>query len=391
VLGASRQAAVLAGFFCLSLFATDADSFFGADDPQMFAQVFFLGGLLLYVWRRSSMIALAGAALLFVIGGSFKPNAIDIPLAVLIDLTLLAPRRALWFVTSGAGLAAISVGLNIHFGGPYFLAEEMMPRSWTLVKALHGMLNMLGPVLFPLLAAMYMAFLLRKERHLRIASLLLVTSVLVGSFFSGGAGVSINAFFSVLLAVAILCGLLWDRIWSSNGIHREPARNAEMSLLDRVGHRVWAPAVFFAWLLIPWLLVPAISSGFDRNQWDPVRRLIGTAAEEKRFEFEVGTLRSLPGPAICESLMRCYYAGKPYVIDPFNATRLIQFGKITPEPIIEELRRHTYGAVQLDNAIQQEDGGDRFDPAIVAAIKENYVPALINQDGEIYVPRSKTK
>jgi hypothetical protein len=379
ILGASRQISLLTGFFCLALFATDADSFFGTDDPQMFAQLFFLGGLLLYLWRRTDRVALTGAALLFVIGGSIKPNAIDIPLAVLIDLALLAPSRALWFGVSGVGLAAISVALNTHFGGPYFWDQQVVPRTWTFAKTLEGVVDMLGPLLLPLIAAAYAAFLLRKVRNLRIASILLVSTILVGGFFAGGAGVSINAFFSALLAIAILCGLLWDRIWN-------PTHEARMSksILP-----IYAPAALFAWLLIPWLLVPAIISGFDRNQWDPLRRLQATAAEEKRFEYEVGTLRRLPGPAICESLMRCYYAGKPYVIDPFNATRLIHFGKIDPMPVVEKLRRHKYAAIQLDIALQEENNGDRFDPAIVAAIKENYVPALVNEDGEIYVPRSR--
>ena len=377
VLGTSRQNSLLGGFFCLALFATDADIFFGTDDPQMFAQVFFLAGLLLYVWRRANMLALAGAALLFVIGGSIKPNAIDIPLAVLIDLALLAPWRALWFSVSGCGLAAISVALNTHFGGPYFWAQEVMPRTWTWAKACAGLLDMLGPLLLPLVAATYTAYVLRQEKRLRIASIFLITSIAVGGFFSGGAGVSINAFFSALLAMTILCGLLWDRMWKT--------------LFDKTRQLAWTPPVLFVWLMIPWLLVPAITSGFVRDQWDPLSRLQETAAEEKRFQFEVSKLRSLPGTAICESLMRCYYADKPYVIDPFNATRLIHFGLIDPKPIIDRLRRHKYAAVQLDVAIQDEDSEDRFDPAIVAAIKENYVPALVNEDGEIYVPRAKPR
>ncbi len=137
-LGASWQAAVLAGFFCMGMFATDADAYVGSDDPQMFAQIFFLAGLLLYVWRRVGRGALVGAALLFVVGGSIKHNPIDFPLAVLIDLALIAPRRALWFGGWGIGFAAASVALNIHFGGPYCIVQLMSPRTWLLSKAVGG-------------------------------------------------------------------------------------------------------------------------------------------------------------------------------------------------------------------------------------------------------------
>jgi hypothetical protein len=44
----------------------------------------------------------------------------------------------------------------------------------------------------------------------------------------------------------------------------------------------------------------------------------------------------------------------------------------------------------LDSPIQQERQSERFDPAVEAAIEQNYVPALTNADGEIYVPRTRT-
>jgi len=408
ILGSSRQAAMLAGFYCLALFTTDADIYVGVDDPQMFAQIFFLTGLLVYLWRRYSLLAVAAAALFFVVGGSIKHNQIDIPLTVLIDLFLLTPRRALWFTMSGLGLAWASVALNIHFGGPYFLAQTLLPRSWTITKAADNLVNVLGPILAPFMAATYMAFLLRKEKHLRIASLLLVTSVLLGGFFGGGGGVSINSLFSALLAVAILTGLFFQQLWKSDLIHNQNEASDE-DLDNGILQQNWpkspylaneikpntfswqflAPLFFFAWLIIPWLLVPAINSGFNRRQWDPVLRLQETVAAQKRFDDETTMLRSLQGPAICESLLRCYFAGKPYTFDPFNSTRLIRFGKLDPSPVINNLDHRYYAAVQFDDdPVQKERSSERFDPAIEAAIEENYVPALANEDGEIYVPRS---
>jgi hypothetical protein len=379
-LGASRQVAVLTAFYCLALFATDADVYVATDDPQMLAQVFFLSGLLLYLWRRASPSALAASALLFVLGGSIKHNPIDFPLAVLIDLALIAPRRAVWFGLCCAGFASASIALNIHFGGPYFITEVLLPRSWSLAKAADNLQVVLGPLLLPFLAAAYTAFMLRNDQYRRIASILLITSLLVGGFFGGGVGVSINSLFSALLATAILTSLFWERLWNLQWQRKIP--------IKRPATLLWAPALFFTWMLIPWMLVPAIRSGFDRNQWDPVRRLSQTIAAEKRFDQETAALRRVPGPAICESLLRCYFAGKPYVFDPFNATRLIQFSKIDPAPLVEDLRRRRYAAVQLDLPIRREKNTERFDPAIVAAIEQNYAPALVNQDGEIYVPRA---
>jgi hypothetical protein len=410
ILGASRQLSVLAGFFCLSLFATNAGGYFGMDDPQILAQVFFLAGLLLYLWRRNSRLAIAGVALLFVIGGSIKHNPIEFPLAVLIDTALVAPRRALWFSLCGLGLAGAAIALNIHFGGPYFVTQMLTPRSWTPAKTLDCLVTALGPVLIPFLAVLPMAFVLRKDKQRRIISILLVTSLLLGGYFGGGSGVSINALFGALLAIAIMAGLLWERLWKLDRTQigdRDSGQSRNCGVLNQrcakwpfVAKTSWlnkppclryAPAYFFAWLIIPWLLVPAIASGFNRNQWDPLRRLSETAAAERRFDYETAMLHNLPGPAICESLLRCYFAGKPYIFDPFNTTRLIQFGKLDPKPMIEGLRQQRYAAVQFDYPVQKERSSERFDPAIVGAIEQSYVPALVNEDGEIYVPRTKPR
>jgi hypothetical protein len=122
--------------------------------------------------------------------------------------------------------------------------------------------------------------------------------------------------------------------------------------------------------------------------WNPPVALARISAAQDRFDGEVSLLRSQPGPAICECLLRCYYAGKQYSYDPFNATRAVDFGKLDPEAIASALRRHQYGAVQLAGPIGDSCRTEMFAPPILAAIRDNYHPALENQDGAIYVPNS---
>lgn len=387
-LGVSRRVALLTGFYCLALFASDANSYICVDDPQIFAQSVFLAGLLLYLWRRHDLLALSGAALLFVVGGSIKHNPVDIPLAVLIDLAIASPRRALWFALNGLGLAAVSVALNIHFGGPYFIAQLLAPRSWSLWKAIALPFNVLGPVLLPFLAAAYMAFVLRKDKRLRIASILLLTSFFLGSYFAGSRGVSVNALFTTLIATAVLNGMLWERL--SGRRSTEQANGPDRQIRQRLGaprHAEWLPALEFAWLLIPWLLVSAISYGFDPNHWNPLRRLQQTTLSEKRFDAEVALLRSRPGPDLCESLLRCYFAGKPYLFDPFNATRLLEFHKLDSGSVLAGLRDGRFAAIEFDNT-DPKAHQERFDPAIAGAIDANYAPLLTDQEVVVYIPKT---
>lgn len=190
--------------------------------------------------------------------------------------------------------------------------------------------------------------------------------MVVGGYLGGGKGVSVNCLFSAMLAVAILVGLFLD------GIEQEQWDWAWRRIAD------YAPVILFAWLVIPLVI---------SGNWNPVARLREAAAAEKHFDAEVAQLRLQPGPALCESLLRCYFAGKPYVYDPFNATRLIDFGKLDGGVVVEDLRNHKYGAVQFDGPLDEEIRSERFVGAILNAVRESYVLASENDDGEIYVPK----
>jgi len=149
----------------------------------------------------------------------------------------------------------------------------------------------------------------------------------------------------------------------------------------------YAPIALYAWLLIPWLVVPPLDDRHAASvDWNPALALQQTEAAQQRFDAEVAMLRSQPGPVLCESLLRCYCAGKPYIYDPFNATRFIGLGRLNEAPVLNALRQHSYGAVQLSGPIDSPRRIVMFRPEILAAIRENYEPVLENSDGVIYLP-----
>jgi hypothetical protein len=121
---------------------------------------------------------------------------------------------------------------------------------------------------------------------------------------------------------------------------------------------------------------------------NPVRMLRKTAEDQRRFDRETAFLKQHPSPQICESLLLCYSAGEPYIYDPFNATRLVHFGKLDPQPMVDDLRRLRYGAIELD---QHETGdpaqAERFPAPVISAIHQYYQPALSDEDVTIYVPK----
>jgi len=374
-LGSGWRPALLAGFFCLALFSVAADypRYVGMDDPQILSLPFYIAGLWVYLKLNRSRTGAALAALFLVLGISVKYNPIEFELAIFADLLLISRRRALWFAACGMALLAVSAGLQLHYGGPDFFPSLLSPRLYSAAKAFKLTGVDLGPLVLPLGVSLYIAWRLRRDPQRRIAGLLLAFALLAGGYFLGGDGVSINAFFGAYLAMSILVGLFFTHMEGA------PRRRA-----------AYAPAVLFGWLIvIPWLVVPNLD---DRAQaqidWDPPLALERIAASQKRFDAEVMFLRRQPGPALCECLLRCYYAGKPYIYDPFNATRAVEFGKLNPELVVDAIRRRQYGAVQLAGPIGDSCRTEMFAPPILAALRENYHPALENQDGAIYVPVS---
>ncbi|MFZ0226811.1 MAG: hypothetical protein WAL41_07690 [Mycobacterium sp.] len=372
--------ALIAGLYCFALFCAGANTYVGVDDPQMFAQVFLMAGLFVYVRYRQKFWALMATALLLTIGMNIKHILIEFPLAIFVDLLIVSRRKALQFGIMGAVLAALSVLLNIHFGGPGFIAAMLAPRTYSFEQLLDNLSSMYVPIVLASLIAAAMAFRFRNHPLRRILSILYVTSWLTAIAFGGGVGVTINVLFGGVLAHAMLLGLFFEDL--------QDDRNWPSWLRKKI-HQAWAgilaaavPLVLFSWIIIPLA---------DTGSWRPVKALLEDRAAQQRFQEETKLLASQPGKALCESLLRCYYAHKPYVYDPFNATRLIILGKLNPQVIASQLERQEFGAVQLERPIRVQYGNDvgksRFAPTILRAVEQYYAPVLENEDGVIYLPK----
>lgn len=366
--GGTRFVAWIAGFFSLAIFCTAADypSYIGVDDPQMLALVFFLAGFYCYLRAPRSFFSIAAAALLFVVGGSVKHNPIDFPLAVLLDLLLVSRKRAAWFAACCAGFGALSLLLQQYWGGPFLVADLLAGRDYSVLKACTLTGVNLGPLALPLAIALWTAWRLRHDPARRVISLWMVCALATGMYFIGGDGVSINALFSVLLALCVLVALWLQRFSAGQPL---------------------ACGALFAWLLIPWLVVPPLCAGRPLLPvWNPVRVLAAYAGQQQQFDAEVARLRAVPGPVLCESLLRCAYAGKPYLYDPFNATRFVTLGRLDPRSLEEAIHAHRFGAIQMDGPMLSGDRTSHFAPVVLEAIRSEYRPMLNGEDGAIYAP-----
>jgi hypothetical protein len=366
----SRAAAWLTGLFLVAIFCANGDGYVGMDDPQLLAQLFFLAGIYAYLRGNRKGWALEMTALLFVLGGNIKHNLIEFPLAVLLDLLMSSPRRAFRFAAGGGLMAVASIALTRQIDGAAYVSCLLAPRSYSALDALVKMCVGLGPILLPTVAALLMASFCWKNPQQRVLALLLFCALTVNAYFNGGHGVAINGVFGSMLAIVLLTGVFWAEF------AKLPL--GRISLLPQTA----VCAAFFLWLAIPMII-----SGNWRTDW----ALRQNRDAERRFAEEVAYMQQQPGPALCESLLRCAYAGKPYLYDPYNVARFIEQGRLDGNAVVDRLKNREFGAIQLDDSVEEKlgnpGGTERFVPSTLQAILRYYRPGLKNEDGVIYLPK----
>jgi hypothetical protein len=120
------------------------------------------------------------------------------------------------------------------------------------------------------------------------------------------------------------------------------------------------------------------------NVWN---RLQMMPVEQRQFDTETSFIGAQRGPALCESILRCYFAGKEYMYDPFNSTRLVLFHKLDASELVQSIAAHEYGAIQLHAPVGSlERPNELFPDAVLDAVSHYYVLGFDDPECAIYVP-----
>ncbi len=362
------RSALFSSLFCSAVFCIAANEYIGYDDPQIFAQVFFLCGFLVYISGPPRFSRLALTALLFVLGGSIKHNLIEFPLAVLMDLAFAGRKRVLQYLSISAVLVGTSIYANMLVGGPFFVANILTPRSYSFKKAILQFMEYgFGPVPLAMIAASIWSAASLKDKRLRVLAILFLTSLLVGCVSGGAIGVWVNSYFDIYLSLAMIVGLLMHRVWRGQ---------------IGKGH-AWAGVGATLALLLSFVPVWAAGPPLFRGA------ISSLAEKQDQFNSEVSFLQTHPGPAFCESLLRCYEAGKPYEYDPFNSANLVKLGKLDAATLVNRLSRGELAVVQLCCSIDflKRDDDPFIIPQTLAALQSSYELGLAHEGCYIYVPK----
>ena len=352
------------------------------DEPQMLAEACALGGFLCYVSGPPSFARLLGCALLFAAGGFVKQIVVVFPAAVTVDLLWKGRRQfMLWLLCLGLAAGLFTAASAVVAGGGA-VARMLEPRIWLWQQAMYHVKKLLfllkGPVAASIVA---LSGKLPPGRGvlLRAAG---IAALAGGIAFAGGDGVSANVFLELAVLMGLIAGLALAR-WR----HPWPRRR---------GGAVVA-------LLLPLLFASPILARAGRSlpvPWHFAASWHAFEDRQREFLAAAAWLRAQPGAALCESLLLCFAAGKPLVVDPYNARQEILTGRADEGELRRMIVERRFAVIALPGELRADPRQPdrvtadvltllRFTPATLAAIAGDYAPAARLKAALFYTPRRR--
>jgi hypothetical protein len=317
-------------FFAALLLITS--DYVGMDDPQLLGHAVQLGALLLLLRERVMV-----AAALFALSLFIKHNLVVLPLAA--GLLLQDRRAGVHFLLWGLAFALSGLVLFQLVFGTSLLAQLASPRLSSLANVGSAVRHLWW---VPLPAVAMAGFW--PDRHSLFCSLYAGLALLLGLVFATGDGVDANAFFDLGIALSLALGLAADR-------GRWPILAAASAL--------------------PLLIFLAVT--FRDNNFFFTRAFARQSAQDIAF------LKSRPGPALCDQLSLCLWAGKGAEVDVFNIGEAIKVQARDPAPLVQMITTHHFATLQLIDR-------DGLGPDVRRAIEKNYRTDHSDDNGAFLVP-----
>jgi hypothetical protein len=312
-----------------------ASDYVGMDDPQLLGHGLQLIALILLL--REKLIA---AAALFAISLFIKHNLVALPLAGALWLIWQDYRYGFAFLLwTAATVLALLIGFQLHFHLG-LLDQLASPRLWTSDNLMRAGTH-LWWVLLPLAAATG----IWPDRASLLCGIYGAIALILGLGFAGGDGVDANAFFDLAIALSLTLGLAMDR-------GRWPELAAASALP---------------------LILSLVANFHDSN-------FFFTHSFRAQSAADIAFIKSRPGPALCDQLSLCLWAGKPAQLDVFNIGEQIKTGVRNPAPLAQLFTTRHFATLQLNDL----DGMGRELRAVIAA---NYRLHHADDNGAFLIPK----
>jgi 4-amino-4-deoxy-L-arabinose transferase-like glycosyltransferase len=354
-MGCSRFEALFAALlFSAGLMLTS--DYVGMDDPQLLGHAIAMGGLLLALREPRTPRLMVASALLFVLAFFVKHNLVVLPAALALWLLLADRRHAVTFILGGLVFLLIGLGLFKQVFGVSLLSQIASARTYALENIWRGLAQWLpwGAILAT--GAVLLFLTSRHDRHAVLCTLYALVAVIAGAYFLGGAGVDANALFDADIALALCAGLL----------------------MNRLQFPLWQSAATFLYAI-------PLASGlwFLDAQWRTSDYWLHPLAEERGTAAgETALIRAANGPALCEMLSLCFWAGKPAEADVFNLEQSYLIGARSDAGLVRAIATKHFALIQLEQLTPFP-----LTPAVHRALLQNYRIVRTDDDRVFLAPR----
>ena len=348
---------LIGGLFFVSVLLLFSD-YVGMDDPQLLGHALQLAALFVLLREPRGRESILLCAVLFVVSLFVKHNLVVLPLAALIWLAAKDRANALkpavaCFILGAVGLVWFRVAV-----GSSLFDQLASPREWSLANAGIGLKTALAWAAPPLVGIGYSLYAGRSERYLGFCAIYAGLAVLIGTLSAGGAGVDANAYFDLVIALALSVGLMLERLELSGS----PVSPAAALIFIPIALSLYA-ALDADWYTYDFWLHP----------W---------ADEARTAEADIAFLRGEKGDALCETLSLCYWAGKPQAVDVFNLGQAYATGSRSDLALVERVAHRDFAVIEYESL-----GPFQLTPGVLATTKQFYELKRVSDDGVFFLPR----
>lgn len=365
--GQVRHALFAASCWLIWLSAFD-EGRLGFNDPHLLGLAFSAAGFYLFVRHQRSTRWLIVSAVVFSISLFTKQTLLTFPAAVATELWLTSRKRCLIWLGTAVVACLAFLGLTFAFEGRYFLEHLKLPRTYSFAEMWANVGQYLTFAQIPFVLAVIWIVKRRAWRDARVVVVAGIIGHVFGAFVAGGKGAGVNHLFDGLIALAMLGGLALPTIESIAATWSYPR------------------AAALSWLL-PFFLSSVIALP-QRISYD-VAFLSAGHTLQSDFTRATAFLRSRNGPALCETLLLCFEAGKPEEFDAFAVDQAVKTGHLPESQVLQLISSRRFAAVEVDFPADEpihRGARLRFSEAFMTQLFASYRPVYRDSRYVIFVP-----
>jgi hypothetical protein len=342
----------------------------GMNDPHLLGMALGAAGLYCAVRDPESDAWLRGSAAAFALSLFTKQTLLAFPAAVAIYLFVHFRRRfAVWLIAAAAISGAL-LAFTFAVAGSHFLEHLGLPRTYTLSNVFAPLASYVLSCSPAIAVVAAWAVIQPTDPGSRLAIHAFGLSTVAGCVFVSGAGGEGNLLFDSVVALALCLGVLGAKLpgWAATTPR---------------------PAAFAAIVLT----APFVAAIFPVLAAAPANAAQAASAAQRQQEFErlVQFVQSQPGPALCESLLACFEAGKPKLYDAYVVSNLLSTGKLREAEVLALIEQRRFNVIQLDRPETNRpitiQGHSRFSPAFMTRLFTNYREGFSVSGYAAFVPR----